>query len=65
MDGEDANTLDGYFQMVILFYRHYFTHLILPNILGDFLAEHLDEIAGGRMFALEKASNSLRPIFEA
>ena len=38
------------------------THLILPNILGDFLAEHLDEIAGGRMFALEKASNSLRPI---
>jgi len=38
------------------------THLILPNILGDFLAEHLDEIAGGRMFALEKANNSLRPI---
>ena len=23
------------------------THLILPNILGDFLADHLDEIAGG------------------
>jgi len=37
-------------------------HLILPNILGDLLAEHLDEIAGGRMFALEKANNSLRPI---
>jgi len=34
----------------------------LPNILGDFLAEHLDEIADGRMFALEKANNSLRPI---
>jgi len=38
------------------------THFSLPNILGDFLAEHLHEIAGGRMFALEKASNSLRPI---
>jgi len=38
------------------------THLILPNILGDFLADSLDEIAGGRMFALEKANNSLRPI---
>jgi len=38
------------------------THLILPNILEDFLAEHLDEIAGGRVFALEKANNSLRPI---
>ena len=38
------------------------THLILPNILGDFLAEYLDKIAGGRMFALEKANNSLRPI---
>jgi len=38
------------------------THLILPNILGDFLAEHLDEIAGVRIFALEKANNSLRPI---
>jgi len=38
------------------------THLILPNILEEFLAEHLDEIAGGRMFALEKANNSLRPI---
>ena len=38
------------------------THLILPNILGDFLADHLDEIAGGRMFVLEKANNSLRPI---
>ena len=38
------------------------THLILPHILGDFLADHLDEIAGGRMFALEKANNSLRPI---
>jgi len=34
----------------------------LPNILGDFLTEHLDEIAGGRMFALKKANNSLRPI---
>ena len=38
------------------------THLILPNILGDFLAEHLYEIAGGRMFALEKANNSLCPL---
>ena len=38
------------------------THLILPNILGDFLAEHLDEFAGGRMSALEKANNSLHPI---
>jgi len=38
------------------------THLILPNILGDFLTEHLDEIAGGRMFALEKANISVRPI---
>ena len=38
------------------------THLILPNILGDFLAEHLDEIAGGRMSALETAHKSLRPI---
>ena len=40
------------------------THLILSNILGDFLAEHLDAIVGGRpgMFALEKANNSLRPI---
>jgi len=38
------------------------THGILPIILGDFLAEHLDEIAGGRMFALEKANNVLRPI---
>ena len=38
------------------------THFILPNILRDFLADHLDEIAGGRMFALEKANNSLRPI---
>jgi len=37
-------------------------HLILPNILGDFLAGHFDEIAGGRMFALVKANNSLRPI---
>jgi len=35
-------------------------HLSLPDILGDFLAEHLDEIAGGRMFALEMANNSLR-----
>jgi len=38
------------------------THLILPNILGDFLAEHLDEIAGDTMIALETANNSLRPI---
>ena len=38
------------------------THLILQNILGDFLAEHLDDIAGGRMSALEKANTSLRPI---
>ena len=38
------------------------THLILLNILGGFLAEHLDEIAGGRMFALEKANNSVRTI---
>ena len=38
------------------------THLILPHILGDFLADHLDEITGGRIFALEKANNSLRPI---
>jgi len=38
------------------------THLIFPNILGDFLAEHLDENAGGRMFAFEKANKSLRPI---
>ena len=37
-------------------------HLILSNILGDFLADHLDEIVGGRMFALKKANNSLRPI---
>ena len=37
-------------------------HRILPNILGDFLAEHLDEIADGRMCVLEKANNSLRPI---
>jgi len=38
------------------------THLILPNIMRNFLAEHLDEIAGGRMFALKKANNALRPI---
>jgi len=38
------------------------TQLILPNILGDFLADHLDEIAGGRMFAIEKANDSLRLI---
>jgi len=31
--------------------------------MGDFLVDHLDEIAGGRIFALEKANNSLRPIF--
>jgi len=37
------------------------THLILPNILGDVFAEHPDEIAGGRMFALKKANNSWRP----
>jgi len=35
-------------------------HLSLPDILGDFLEEHLDEIAGGKMFALEMANNSLR-----
>ena len=63
MDGEDVNTLAGYFadgdstlQGLLR------THLILPHILGDFLADHLDEIAGGRIFALEKANNSLRPI---
>ena len=38
------------------------THLILPNILGDFFTHHLDENAGDRMFALEKANNLLRPI---
>jgi len=38
------------------------THLFLHNILGDFLAENLDEIVGGRMFALERANNSLRLI---
>ena len=65
MEGEDTNMLDVFFcdgdsalQELIR------THLILSNILGDFLAEHLDEIVGGRpgMFALEKANNSLRPI---
>jgi len=30
--------------------------------MRNFLAEHLDEIAGGRMFALKKANNALRPI---
>jgi len=38
------------------------TYLMSPNILGDFLADHLDEIAGGRMVALEQANNLLRPI---
>jgi len=27
MDGEDVNTLDGYFQMVILLYRNYFARI--------------------------------------
>ena len=37
------------------------THLILPHILGDFLADHFDEIAGGRMFALEKRTIPCAP----
>jgi len=44
MEGEDTNMLDVFFcdgdsalQELIR------THLILSNILGDFLAEHLDD----------------------
>jgi len=53
--------------MAICRWRFYSTGITshasyLPNILGDFHAEHLDEIAGGRMFVLKKANNTLRPI---
>jgi len=53
--------------MAICRWQFYFTEAtthapLLPNILGNFLAEHLDEFSGGRMFTLEKANNSLHPI---
>ena len=35
------------------------THLILPHILGDFLVDHLDEIAGDRIFALESTVDQI------
>ena len=38
------------------------THLILPNILEDFLADHLDGIAGGRMFALKRQTTHCVPL---
>ena len=61
MDGEDVNTLAGYLQMAILLCRVYFGRIsFYLTFWGTFL--QLDEIAGGRMFALEKAKNSLRPI---
>jgi len=41
---------------------HLRTPLILPNILGDSLAEYFDKITGGRMFDLEQANNLLHPI---
>jgi len=62
MYGEDVNTLNLFSDGDSALQELLCTHLILPNILGDFLAEHLDKIAGGRMFALEKANNSLRLI---
>jgi len=49
--------------MAILLCRNYFARISFTlTFWGTFLADHHDEIAGGRMFALEKANNSLRPI---
>jgi len=48
MHGEGANTLDGCLQMAILLYRSYYAHTsFCLTFWGDFLAEPLDEIAGG------------------
>jgi len=37
------------------------THLILPNILGDFLTEHLDEIAGAECLRLKRQTTHYAP----
>ena len=44
------------------FHELFRTHLILPHVHNDFLAQYSKERAGGHLFAFQKTNGGIRPI---